>query len=158
MPVAGSGSNYNENHDTQQQIITISWYTNASDSWTIDLLINYTLPIAQTVYYWTQVSDSVGLPVSSGPHPLPISDQYVWLRFVVASRAPPRYPTIQEQMAWIGLPGSPVVKAAQDTQNSIDDLRGKMNYMTGVATILGLGLLGQSLLLALVLGVLGRRR
>lgn len=100
--------------------ITITWSTNSSNIWTIDLYINYSIPMTMSIDYTIDAHDTMGLPTGSGPHTAYlINQQNVWIRFQVTTRPAPRYPTIEEEMAWMLQPGNPYIQRMDRLDYSI---------------------------------------
>jgi hypothetical protein len=90
-------------------VYVVNWNTNSSDSWLIDIYVNYTMPISEDINYVVYGVDSTGIQVGAKAVNTRVMGQVIWLHFEITTRIPPHYPTPEQQMGYLFGENSPFI-------------------------------------------------
>ena len=122
------GSSWNRYDVTSANTLTIEWETNATDVWQVEVYVNYTATVDQTVRITSYGVDMLGNPLGAETQ-AHVTASNVWIHLSIVTVAYPRPPTLREQMAWIFVENNPIVQTISANTASIDDLKGLVILM-----------------------------
>lgn len=114
--------------------LVFSWRTNGSDIWRIEIFVNYTSIVQQTVKITHYGGDMLGNPLGDEPEWSIIGNK-IWIRLTVVTTMFPRPPTLLEQVQWAMSPSNPLITV----YNNIVEVLADVNFrMMIIMALLGL--------------------
>lgn len=123
-----SWTDYGITSDPRSNSLTARWMTNDTDTWQIDIFVNYTTPVDQMISIAAYSPDSLGVSVG-GRAPYHIVAIKVWIHLEVNTRLSPRFPTTEEEMQFIIQPGNPLINSIDRNTQAITGNSGLTQYV-----------------------------
>jgi len=114
--------------------LIIKWETNSSDVWQIDISVNYTSIVDQTIRITHYGADMLGNALGSEDQARVIASN-VWIHLSIVTLAFPRPPTLREQMAWIFVENNPIVQSIGSNTAEIVDLKNLVTILIALVAL-----------------------
>lgn len=118
----GTGWNHYDVISSESTLV-IKWETNASDLWQIEVYVNYTAVMDQTIRITYYGVDMLGNALGSEPS-FHVVASNVWVHLSIMTLPFPRPPTLREQLAYMFVENNPIAQAIAGNTAAIDDLKG----------------------------------
>ena len=119
--VRNAQSPYNLNERLSMEQYGFYWDSNSTDTWTIDVYVNYTQPVEFAVNYALYSIDSEGTTLGTRGENFLVRGQMIWIHAVLTTSRAPHYPTLEESWGFIFGDTTPLmIKLGTIQQNEVD--------------------------------------